>query len=206
MKRQKNLIYLATISLLAFIILLISISLNNSTPQLDKTINSLMPSFQNNTLVMISKIINIAFDTKILLILTLIISALLYLKKNKNEAIFLAAIMVIGGAAIYLIKEIVQRARPLNALLNETNFSFPSGHATIGVIFFGTLIYLILNKIKSRQIKITLISLSVLMILIIGISRLILNVHWLTDVLAGLFLGLTILTSGILFKQVLESR
>ena len=206
MKISKSLIYTATLSLLLFIITLLGISFNNSITSLDKSVNILMPIFQNNSLILLSKIINTFFDVKILLIIALIIIIFLLIKKNNKKSIFMATLMLIGTGAIYIIKEIVQRARPLNTLITETGYSFPSGHTTIATIFFGILSYWALNKTHSKKIKIYLILLTSLIILIIGLSRLILNIHWLTDILAGLFLGLTILASGILFKEMLEKN
>lgn len=112
-----------------------------------------------------------------------------------------AVSMLASGLLIYIIKEIVQRARPENALILESGFSFPSGHALISVVFFGFLIYFALKNMKNKSAKITISIILIAVILFIGKSRLILNVHWFSDVLAGFFLGLAILLASISIKQ-----
>ena len=105
---------------------------------------------------------------------------------------------------VFILKEIVQRARPLNILITETGFAFPSGHATISLIFFGIITYLIFKNRKSKTLKQTALIASILAVLIIGLSRLILNAHWFTDVLGGFALGAVILTICILFRKKLN--
>jgi undecaprenyl-diphosphatase len=87
-----------------------------------------------------------------------------------------------------LLKMIVARPRPQLALLTETDYSFPSGHATIATILFLSLIILFASKIKD-SLRTLFIAANVLGILLVSFSRLYLGVHWLSDVLAGILLG-----------------
>lgn len=75
----------------------------------------------------------------------------------------------------------------------KVGYSFPSGHSMVSMAFYGFLIYLIYNNIKNKYIKWILIcSLSILIILI-GISRIYLGVHYTSDVLAGFLLSISYL-------------
>lgn len=75
----------------------------------------------------------------------------------------------------------------------QVGYSFPSGHSMVSMAFYGFLIYLIYNNIKNKYIKWILIcSLSILIILI-GISRIYLGVHYTSDVLAGFLLSISYL-------------
>jgi undecaprenyl-diphosphatase len=93
--------------------------------------------------------------------------------------------MVISGIIIKISKEVFQRARPLSSIINETNFTFPSGHATITVVFLGLITYLFYKKESRKQMTIVTISL----IFLIGFTRIYLRVHWFTDIIAGFILG-----------------
>jgi undecaprenyl-diphosphatase len=168
-----------------------------------------MPSIENSFLISISKAIGFVFDTISLVIISLILSIILWLKNYKKQALFFSITNLIAAAIIYLAKEIIHRVRPENILINETNSSFPSGHATIAVVFFGLLIYLAMkkkNEIRSSKLKIVTSIISVFMILIIGFSRLYLNAHWLSDIIAGYCLGLFVLTSAIIFREKIFSN
>ena len=83
----------------------------------------------------------------------------------------------------------------------ELSFSFPSGHILAAVVFFGFFIYLSIRYLKSKNLKFILTTLFIFTTLMIGISRLILNVHWLSDLIGGLFLGLFLVLGAIFIKE-----
>jgi len=219
MKTSKKIVLsviLAIISLLILIFILIQISssTNSNTykgflTNLDLSVNSFMTKIENNFITQLSTIIAFIFDTIILIIITLIISIFLWLKNNKDNKkgplLFVITILLTSGL-IFLIKNLVQRARPLNSTVYETGFAFPSGHTTMSLVFFGVFTYLILLKNKSKPIKQTILSISIFMIALISFTRLYLNAHWLTDVLGGLALGSFILIIFSIIYETLESK
>ncbi|WP_428848856.1 phosphatase PAP2 family protein [Virgibacillus siamensis] len=88
------------------------------------------------------------------------------------------------------IKVLVERERPsIFAAADAEGYSFPSGHAMISTVCYGLLSYFIAGKIKNRRTQYLLHVGFALLILLIGISRYIINVHYLTDVLGGFFFG-----------------
>jgi undecaprenyl-diphosphatase len=108
----------------------------------------------------------------------------------------------LGGKLIEsTTKIIIARNRPIHQLVDTSGYSFPSGHATMSMIFFALLIYYFKNHISDKIFKYLSITLSVILILSIGFSRIYLNVHWFTDVIAGFALGLFWLTLMILFLE-----
>ncbi len=114
----------------------------------------------------------------------------LLLFKMYRKAIFIFAAGVGGLLMIYGMKMFFMRPRPSYPLLyKEESFSFPSGHATFGFIFYGTLAYFIwltnLPKIWKYIVMTFLVALS----LTIGFSRIYLRVHYPSDVLGGFCLG-----------------
>ena len=157
---------------------------------LDTTTYQLTQQIQTPILTTFSKIIETITDPIILITIALIISAILYTKKQKSKAILLASTTIATAIIIKLLKKIIQRARPIHILTES--FSFPSGHTTMAVVFFGLITYLLITK---KQKLATIATTAI--ILIISLTRIYLNVHWLTDIIAGIIIGLTILAISI---------
>jgi len=199
----KKLKITSIILLLIFLALTITaLALQGNPCPTDRALNSAITVIQTPILTTISEIVAVVFDTITLLIISLVIAGYLIFNGQKRNGIFFASTMIVTAALIYIIKNVVQRARPLNALLAETTFSFPSGHSTIIVVFLGLIIYLVLKSKAHKKMKLGVkIDLTVLAIFVI-FTRLYLRVHWLTDVLAGAALGGFVLaTSIIIFNR-----
>lgn len=90
------------------------------------------------------------------------------------------------------IKAIVMRPRPDEAmfLIEQGGWSFPSGHAITSMFFYGMLIWLIRKNVKNHKLADILTVLLVIPMILVGISRIYLGVHYPTDVLAGWSLGI----------------
>jgi len=153
---------------------------------------------QTPTLTLFSKTIATITEPLNALILAIIISAYLYYKNQKSQAILLASTSLITAAIIKILKEIIQSPRPISNLILETGYSFPSGHTTFSIVFLGLITYIFAKPKYKIPATIT----STFLIAIIIFSRLYLQVHWLTDILGGLIIGTIILTISILiYKQ-----
>lgn len=114
-----------------------------------------------------------------------------FLVKRKFHYAAGTAIALVGsGVSIYLGKNIFEIERPHQyAYYQELFFSFPSGHATIAVAFYGLLFYFILRNSTSFKTWGILTGIAFVFWFLIGISRLYLCVHYFTDVIAGYMLG-----------------
>ena len=97
----------------------------------------------------------------------------------------------------YIIKTAICRERPCI----HPGYSFPSGHTAVTACFYGILIYLTLHYVRSQFWRIFLTTIFSLMIFMVALSRLWLGVHFLTDVLAGLCLGLIFTNLYIIFNK-----
>ena len=135
----------------------------------------------------------------------LLIGFLLYRKKTRKAIVFTFA-MFFGTALVYIFKSWIMRPRPPNSLIEVSHYSFPSGHATLSIIFFAFFIYAFQDEIKSRIIRSVFRISNITLILLIGFSRIFLNVHWATDVLAGYFLGLFWIFTAIKLEKHLKKR
>jgi undecaprenyl-diphosphatase len=123
---------------------------------------------------------------------TTVAGALLWARSHRRLYAFAAT--VVGGAILNpALKEVYRRARPsgIEALGTAHGYSFPSGHAMGAILLFGSLAYVIYFSIEhSRRLRVLAVTLCALLTLIIGMSRVYLGVHYLSDVLAGFAAGL----------------
>jgi undecaprenyl-diphosphatase len=122
--------------------------------------------------------------------LALIITVLFWKRK---DYILYGSMLIITLESSHLLvtflKEVFKRDRPdILRLVTENSYSFPSSHALISICFYGFLIYLTYKLIKGN-IKYVIYSLLILLILLIGISRIYLGVHYASDVIAGYSAG-----------------
>lgn len=98
-------------------------------------------------------------------------------------------------------KLIINRNRPLTWIVTPpTDPSFPSGHTICSVVFYGIIVYLLKN-IKNKNLRLFLRILLTILIILIGLSRLYLGVHFLSDVLAAYLLGLLVLIMFIKYYK-----
>lgn len=115
-------------------------------------------------------------------------------KKWWSEAILLAGNLALTGILVALLKNVYQRPRPtIQHLVEEGGFSFPSGHALASTLVVGVLVIIVSQRVKNRHLRHLLQVLLMVFILTIMTSRVYLGVHYPTDVLGSLFLGLGML-------------
>ena len=142
------------------------------------------------------------FGGGICLILITILSFIVI--KNKKIGGAIALNLAVQSILNLAIKNIFQRPRPIEyRLIEETGYSFPSGHSMASMAFYGLIIYLIYKNVKNKYIKwISIIFLSIL-ILAIGFSRIYLGVHYTSDVLGGFLLTIAYL---MVYTSVIKNK
>ena len=126
-----------------------------------------------------------------LITLTVILFILI---KNKKIGLSIFSNLVIITVLNQLLKRILQRPRPTEfRIIEETGYSFPSGHSMVSMAFYGYLIYLIYKYVENKHVKwISIVLLSIL-ICSIGVSRIYLGVHYTSDVLGGFLVSISYL-------------
>ena len=129
---------------------------------------------------------------------------LAYLKRGRY-LLTLAVSVVCGQIFVNAVKLLVERGRPPAslALVAEPSYSFPSGHAFAACSFYGLLAYFVYRSTKKKWIRFLAVLSALLLILVIGFSRLYFGVHWPSDVLASFAAGAAWVTVLI---TVLEIR
>ena len=126
----------------------------------------------------------------------------------RNQNWFSIRILTIALSSLVLmllLKYLFQRKRPLSPLLKAAKgLSFPSGHAIMSVTFYGMLLYILLHTVDIEWLKYLLTIVLVLLILLIGYSRVYLRVHYASDVLAGFIIGILWLWISLAVLNQLE--
>ena len=134
-------------------------------------------------------------------LIVLTVAIIIFMKNYKIE-LTIALNLIIAPIINSYLKNILQRPRPTGyRLINETGYSFPSGHSMVSMAFYGFIIYLIFKYIKNKKIKIISIILLSMLIFSIGISRIYLGVHYTSDVLGGYMLAILYL---IIYTSVIK--
>lgn len=190
---------LSIVCLALFVLIGVTVSFTNWN--LDWAVNSLAPSLRTDCLTSLAKWIDLLFDTKMMIVWSLLLCAFLWARRSRNDSLFFISVMTINAALLFVIKIIVARPRPINSLIIANDYAFPSGHTASAVVFFSLLAYLLLKKQKSFFMKWLIIKLCAIMAFVIALSRLYLNVHWFTDVLGGLLLGGSIILLSLSLRK-----
>lgn len=140
-------------------------------------------------------------------VVALSVAVLLWLGGIRRDlhSIYVFLIANGGGLAFnLLLKVLLQRDRPeSNPDIGAVGYSLPSGHAMGAMIFYGFLAYLIIRSQRSKGVKLLLTLLMLTFTVLIGVSRIYLNAHYASDVLAGFIAGCFWLSACIL---ALEAR
>ncbi len=206
-EKIKNNKWLLLISFpLLLIILLISNKIMNGQElMMDKlAYNILVENLRNDRLTTFMKIATKLGNTEFVVPLAVLLIIIFhYGIKNKKLSLSIS-LNLIGIASInQILKFIFQRERPIGyRLIEMTGYSFPSGHAMASLAFYGLLIYIIHRLIKNKILKILLILVNVIIIILIGVSRVYLGVHYLSDVLTGYSISIIylLITAKVLNK------
>ena len=135
-----------------------------------------------------------------------IIFSLLILFKDKKYFLHTGLACLIGILFESLLKILIKRPRPTEfwPLASESTYSFPSGHSFIVMVLFGMLIYFTYKEIKNKKIQYLLTGIFSIIILLVGVSRIFLGIHYPTDVVGGYIIGLVFLICYI--KLVIEHK
>jgi undecaprenyl-diphosphatase len=116
-----------------------------------------------------------------------VLAALLFRREWRSVGYWIVAVAA-AEASVKLLKFAIQRSRPVSIYEGIESFSFPSGHATLSIVVYGFLTYLVCRGHR-RDVQFRIVVINGSVIALISFSRLYLGVHWLSDILAGLSLG-----------------
>ena len=112
----------------------------------------------------------------------------------------------VGGGVVLGLKALFHRARPLDQVIPATGFSLPSGHAFASAVFYGMMVFLVWQFVRPVWARVLATAVLVALILAVGLSRVYLNVHFLTDVVAGWASGTAWLVGVLVAVHAAEAR
>ena len=168
-------------------------------------INTYVESFQ---LTRFMKLVTFFASANFLLVAYIILVLWFWLiKKNNLFALYIAVISIASFLLTTLFKNLFQKVRPLDPLIEPLeNYSYPSGHASLGFIFYGLLAYLVWRSAISPRCKYVIIVALILFSLLIGFSRIYLRIHHTSDVIAGIYQGIAWLSISIWWLEKITIR
>lgn len=192
MKLSQSKLYKYSIfSLMIFIIGVILITFTKIFQNIDYQILYNLPLVWNEILTKIMVIITSIVSTETIIIISLIFFVWFLYKDQKTKAIIIFLVPAITATIVAILKNVIQRARPIGfQLIMETRNSLPSGHTVMAIVFLGMLYFLFYDHIKKKKIVKTSI---IIIVVLVGLSRIYLGVHWFSDVFISVFLGISLL-------------
>lgn len=166
---------------------------------LDVRLHNAIPLFRTTGMTWFMLALTQLGSTAVLALLCLGV-ALLALARNQPRLATTLVLSLAGtGLVSSILKALFGHARPLDALIQANEASFPSGHTLSGTVVYGLLAALLFGSQARRGTRALGVTLLLLIIVGIGLSRLYLGVHWPSDVLGSLALALILLPPPLFF-------
>jgi len=188
-ENRKMLLGISTLTI--FLIILILVLKNNNLKLDEYMMDIMVTKLRSENMTEFMKAVTFLGSAYTLIPITIILFIFI---KNKKTPILITANLIIVTLLNQLLKFTFQRNRPIgDILIEESGYSFPSGHSMVSMAYYGFLIYLIMKSALKKQIKIILITILSILIMLIGLSRIYLGVHFASDVLAGILIAITYL-------------
>lgn len=164
----------------------------------DLLIMDILPSLRHPVLDSFFQFITFWGSAKAFISLGLIILVLLIYKRDILGGIYLNLCLIVTWLVMRFLKDFFARPRPSGEHLTiATGMSFPSGHAMLSMAFYGFIAYLLVQRANSPKTRKLIWWLSFIFILLIGVSRVYLNVHYPSDIVAGFLFGALFLVAFI---------
>ena len=183
-KKKRNI--LGLLMLLLFVIILFFV-LNKQAALIDNYVfKTFIEKYRSDNLTILMLIISRSCSPEVLL--SICVLAFIFMK-NKRIPTLISVNLILVFILNTLVKIIVQRPRPIFKLITEVGYSFPSAHSIVVTAFYGYIMYIVYKHEKIKSKKILYMSLLALLMLLTGLSRMYLGVHYCSDVIAGFCLS-----------------
>ena len=198
----------SVVAVLPFLILAVGNIFNQSwLDTMDQAIGQAAVNLRSDFLTPIFRMITIFGGTLFSIFLLVVVCSLFFfVLKKRDLAIWYGLTAAIGGGALnQIVKYAFQKPRPIfEHLVVQDGYTFPSGHAMGSIVVYGGLLFLLYRITKSQTLK-TIFSIGIVVfILLIGLSRIYLGVHFASDIIGGYSLGGAALLASIGIYRILE--
>lgn len=199
------LMMLAFFLAIALLIILIRQVFGGNEPNMDKEVFEFLARHVSARNTSIMQFFTILGSHQFLIPAFLLFFAWYYfIRRHRWYLIKIIIIAVNNLVLLFALKYFFNRPRPLIPLLKEVpGLSFPSGHAFMSLTFFGLIMYIMYREVKSKWVKWLTITILCLIVLLIGVSRVYLRVHYASDVIAGYCFGaLSLIILLMILRQI----
>ena len=159
--------------------------------RLDEGAVAFVQSYANPAVTRVAHIISFLGSVAFLTFAS-VVAALVFLRKRWFDAILGLALTMLGGSALnVLLKQLFQRQRPVfdSPLVNLTSFAFPSGHTMGATLFYMFIAAVVAYAMKSRGVRALAFASALMLIAVIGLTRIYLGAHFVTDVIGAVVAG-----------------
>lgn len=168
---------------------------------IDSVVYNFISKYISTNLTYIYK--NLTHIASILIVSLVVIFTFLFFK-NKKYGIYMSINLFIITIFQFILKAIFSRTRPVDInLIEENGYSYPSGHSLTAMALYGFIIYLIYKSNLNKRSKLIYITLFSLFILVVGLSRIYLGVHFFTDVIGAFSFALSYL---IVYISIIKDK
>lgn len=207
MKNKKFKIYGVIIFIAVLVFIGVAVGVQNGyLDGFDDAVRYRVYSMRSEKLTMFWKFITHSGDRDTVILFGVVLLLVKSLRKKYGVKFVIAAL---SSTALYqVMKYIFQRPRPDIALrlIEESGYSFPSGHSMNCLVSYGILAYLILKYCENRKLAKFLSAGLGLLIILIGLSRVYVGVHYPTDIIGGWSLGIAVLVAMMYVFEKFDGR
>ncbi|MBY7143050.1 phosphatase PAP2 family protein [Virgibacillus sp. NKC19-3] len=182
--------------------------LSGDVPYVDRWTYGLVAGLEDSWIYTFSRVMTEFGSWSFLLPFTIIMALILWrVFKDWFPALIFSGGTLMSHLLNLLIKEMVKRERPsILEAANAEGYSFPSGHAMIAMVCYGLLSYFLVKQLaSSRAVFVTQFCFA-FVVFLIGISRYLINVHYVTDVVSGFFIGFLCLIGFIYLYECIQKQ
>ena len=197
------------VALLLFLAWLADEALEGDTLRFDNWASTHLQRHAAETLTTVMVAITTMGSTVVLIGL-IVITVLYLLWVGRRRGSLVLAVTMAGAFLLNIILKLSfhrQRPEPLFGLASPPSFSFPSGHALLSFCFYGVVALLITTRVRNQAARLAIWAVAALLVLLIGISRIYLGMHYASDVIAGYTAALIwLLTVGFVYDKRRRGR
>jgi undecaprenyl-diphosphatase len=136
--------------------------------------------------------------------IALLLCLALALKRDWPAFLIAVILIVLGTLCLDSAKSLFQRPRPVPGLPGASGFSYPSGGAFLALLVYGAAACLSQRLIPAGWLKRTVVLVSAIAVLLVGLSRLSLRLHWFTDILGAYALGASWISLNLAALKIIE--
>lgn len=174
----------------------------------DQVVRDYVHGFANPVLTDVMRALSFLGSTVFLVSFGAILVIIFLITKHKRRAIVFMITTIGASILIWILKQTFRRPRPepfFNIPLPNSD-SFPSGHSLGSFCFYGALAAIIINRTEKLWLKVLTLTCAAALILLIGLSRIYLGVHYPSDVFAGFSIGIIWVTTVAITDKLLHAR